>query len=177
MGTDFLRKKIWTMVVKRATLHVFAARFIIDSGYVHIIPDSFCTAAKIISDSASVHTRERLLSGTLWRSETAQRWSQKWSVTYPIGFVPYLDAVWTPIQPLVEVNKQRDLESTETGENILRREDEEHQALLANRAGTMIDVCKRRLVPPLVVMPGKAIGLDNPLLILIKHFHLLSDLK
>ena len=40
------------MVVKRATLHVFAARFIIASGYVHIIPDSFCTATKIISDSA-----------------------------------------------------------------------------------------------------------------------------
>ena len=111
------------MVVKRATLHVFAARFIIALGYVHIIQDSFCTATKIISDSASVYTQERLLSGTLSGSETAQRWSQKWSVTYPIGLVPYLDAVWTPIQPLVEVIKQRDLESTETGVNILGRED------------------------------------------------------
>ena len=109
------------MVVKRATLYVFAARFIIALGYVHIIRIASAPPRKLYR-IALCSPQERLLSGTLWRSETAQRWSQKGSVTYPIGFLPYLDAVWTPIQPLVEVNKQRDLESTETGVNILRRE-------------------------------------------------------
>ena len=58
-------------------------------GCVHTIPDSFCAATKIISDRASVQTKERL-----WRRDfcngaklrrAAPRRSQKWKVTYRIG--------------------------------------------------------------------------------------------